>query len=159
MSKKFIIADPEKCTGCRVCELVCSGSKDKTFNPRMSRIRAVKIEPAFDTAMACRLCNKPSCVRCCPRKALRQDEQTGVIIVDETQCNGCGWCVEVCEFGAVTLHPVKKVVVMCDLCGEAPPCVEFCISKALELTTLDAISEKSRRLRVEEWKAELESKS
>ena len=159
MNRKFIIADPEKCTGCRVCELICSASKDKTFNPRMSRIKAVKIEPAFDTAMTCRLCDKPSCVKFCPRKAMRQDERTGVIIVDEKRCDGCGWCAQVCEFGAVTQHPVKKVVVMCDLCGESPRCIEFCAPKALELTTIDAISEKSRRLRGEELKNNLESRS
>ena len=143
---KFIVADPEKCTGCGVCELACSASKDKQFNSRMSRIRVVRIEPMINIAIACRLCEDPACVRCCPRNALRQAEETGMVVVDETRCDGCGWCVNACKFGAIIVHPYKKNAVVCDLCeGEEPLCVKFCLEQALELTTLDAVSEKARR--------------
>ncbi|MEM2104219.1 MAG: 4Fe-4S dicluster domain-containing protein [Candidatus Bathyarchaeia archaeon] len=145
MIRRFIIADPEKCTGCGLCELVCAASKEKKFNPRLSRINAVRIEPSFFTAMTCRLCENPICVKCCPRHALKRDEKTGVILVDETRCDGCWWCTQVCEFGAIKLHPSKKTVVMCDLCGGEPLCVKACYPKALELTSLDAYSEKIRK--------------
>jgi len=158
--RKFIVADPEKCTGCGVCELVCSASKDKHFNPRMSRIRVVRIEPMVNIAIACRLCEDPACVRCCPRNALRQAEETGVIVVDETKCDGCGWCINACKFGAIIVHPYKKVAVVCDLCeGGEPLCVKFCLEQALEVTTLDAVSEKARRSVIKELFIEESSSS
>jgi len=144
--RKHIIADPEKCTGCGVCELVCAASKEKVFNPRLSRIKVVTIgEISVDTAIACRFCEKARCVKCCPRNALSQDEDTGILMVDETRCDGCGWCVEVCEFGALTLHIDKKVPIACDLCGGDPLCVKFCARNALELASLEEISEKVRK--------------
>lgn len=148
--RKFIASDPEKCDGCGVCELVCSASKDNAFNPRTSRIKTVKIEPLIDAALACRLCEKPACVRCCPQNALKQDAETGVIIVDEVRCDGCGWCVEVCDFGALTLHPDKKIVVVCDLCEGDPICTKLCPRQALEFTTLDTIAGRARRSLIRE---------
>jgi len=141
---KVIIANPEKCTGCGVCEMVCSASKDKAFNPRMSRIRVVKIEPMVVTALTCRLCKDAPCVASCPRKALEQSDENGVIIVDEEKCNGCGWCIESCEFGAITLHPKKRVIFACDLCEGKTPCVKFCIRDALEFAALDRVSGRAR---------------
>lgn len=147
VERKFVIADPQKCNGCGVCELVCSGSKDKAFNRRMSRIKMVNIEPTVDMALACRLCEDAPCVRSCARKALRQDEETGVILVDENKCNGCGWCIEACDFGAIALNPAEKVVEICDLCQdqEEPQCVKFCLKEALSLSTPEVVAQKARR--------------
>jgi Fe-S-cluster-containing dehydrogenase component len=145
MMHKVIACDPDKCTGCEECELACSAIKEKALNPRLSRIRVVKIEPTIDMALTCYFCEKPPCITSCPRKALRQAEKTGIILVDEAKCTGCGWCINACEFGALLLHPDKKVVVVCDLCGGDPLCINLCTLKALELTTFEALSEKARK--------------
>lgn len=146
MSRKYLIADPTKCTGCAVCELACSAIKDKVFNERSSRIRTVKLEPFIQTAVACRLCEDPRCVRVCPRGALTQNKETGVVTVDTTKCFGCGWlCVQACEFGAITIHPDKRKAIVCDLCGGDPLCVKLCIPEALKLITLDELTETARK--------------
>jgi len=78
---------------------------------------------------------------------LTQSEETGVILVEDDLCNGCGWCFEACDFGAITLDPEKKVVRICDLCidrEDGPMCVEWCPEEALELTTKDILSQKAR---------------
>jgi Fe-S-cluster-containing hydrogenase component 2 len=83
----------------------------------------------------------------CPRKALTQSEENGTILIDDDLCNGCGWCIEACDFGAITLEPEKKVVRICDLCADretGPMCVEWCPEEALELTTKDILSQKAR---------------
>jgi carbon-monoxide dehydrogenase iron sulfur subunit len=129
--------------------MVCSATKDKSFNPLTSRIRSVRIEPFIDVAIACRFCEDPLCVASCPRKALRQNEKTGVIVVDEYKCDGCGWCIQACEFGAITLHPSKRTVISCDLCDGKALCVEFCTRKALETLTIDALSAKARKSAIE----------
>jgi len=116
--RKFVSADPNKCIGCCVCEYACSMVKEKTFNPTKSRIRAVRLNPLVNLAITCRLCEDPPCVAACPRDALTQSEETGIIMVDDEACNGCGWCIEACDYGAIMLHPETKVVYICDLCKD-----------------------------------------
>jgi len=146
-NRKFIAADPEKCVGCVVCELACSFEKEKAFNPMKSRIRAVRMHQLINLAVTCRLCENPPCVAACPRDALEQSEEDGLIMVDDDKCNGCGWCIEACDYGAVMLHPESRVVVICDHCKdkEEPQCVKWCPEEALELTTTDLLAQKARR--------------
>lgn len=149
VKRNFVIADPQKCNGCGVCELVCSASKDKVFNRQISRIKVVKVEPTIDMALACLLCENPPCVRSCSRKALKQEEETGVILVDKNKCNGCAWCIQACEFGVITYDSHKKATIVCDLCEGDPLCVKYCVQEALQLTTMDKIAEKTRNSAVE----------
>ena len=144
---EFVTVITDKCVGCRICEYMCSLQKDKVFNPTRSRIRVVRIYPTTNASLTCRLCEDAPCVIACPRKALTQSEETGVILVEDDLCNGCGWCFEACDFGAITLDPEKKVVRICDLCIDreaGPMCVEWCPEEALELTTKDILSQKAR---------------
>ena len=143
---QFVSVDINKCVGCRVCEYACSMEKCKTFNPTKSRIRVVRLYPHTNAALNCRMCVNAPCVLACPRKALAQDAETGVINVTDALCDGCGWCIKACNFGAIVLDP-KPTVRICDLCAErtgGPACVEWCPEKALELTTTDLLSQKSR---------------
>jgi len=95
-------------------------------------------------SLSCRLCEDAPCVAACPRDALKQSETTGIIMVDEDKCNGCGWCIEACDYGAIMLHPDKKVVFVCDTCNGSPKCVEWCPEKALDFITKDVLAQKSR---------------
>jgi len=94
--------------------------------------------------VACRLCEDAPCVAACPRDALEQSQEKGIIIVDEEKCNGCGWCIEACDYGAIQLHPETRVVFTCDLCDGEPKCVEWCPEEALDFTTKDILSQKAR---------------
>ena len=143
--RRYIVTDSEKCTGCGICELACSGVKTGAFNPLSSRIRTVWVEPLFTTSIACQLCEDAKCVSSCPRKALKKDLDTGVIIVNDEDCDGCCWCLQACEFGAITFLMDKKKVAICDLCGSDPKCVLYCPKNALELRTPEEISLKLRK--------------
>jgi Fe-S-cluster-containing hydrogenase component 2 len=145
VERKFIVSDPEKCNGCRICELACSATKEDGFNPLLSRIRTVHMEPFANMAIACRLCENPKCVNSCPRKALKQEEKTGVILVDEQRCHGCKWCLEACEFGAIFVHPDTKVLTVCDLCQGNPKCVTLCPKEALQLISGEELGQKMRK--------------
>jgi len=145
MPRRFVVSDSEQCIGCQICEYVCSAVKEGGFNPLLSRIRTVRVEPAFNMSMACRLCEDPTCVKSCPKKALSKDEKTGIIILDEEKCNGCAWCIEACEFGAIALHSAKKTMIVCDLCDGYPKCLPYCPTEALSLKTPEEISQKTRK--------------
>lgn len=147
MVHKYIVCDPDKCVGCQTCEFICSATKEGVFDPLKSRIRVVRIEPVVMMSVSCRNCEDAPCVIACPRDALSQSPETGTILVDKDKCNGCGWCVSACEFGAIVLDSATKVVAMCDLCAdqEEPQCVAYCPKEALSLSTPDIVAQKSRR--------------
>ena len=42
----------------------------------------------------------------CP--AIKKDEATGCAVIDDTMCNGCGLCQQLCPFGAIELIPNTK---------------------------------------------------
>ncbi len=144
--RKFVSVDPEKCVGCQICEYACSFSKEKAFNPLKSRIRVVRVNQLANMAVTCRLCEEPACVAACPKDALKQDEKTGIITLDKDKCNGCGWCIEACDYGAIMLHPESKVVYICDLCKEKgePQCIKWCPEEALTTVTSDTLAQKAR---------------
>lgn len=134
MVNQFVNCDSEKCVGCNICEYACSFEKEKVFNPLKSRIRTFRIDQTFNTALTCRTCFNAPCVKACPEKALTQSKETGIISIDEAVCNGCGWCIESCEYGAITLHLGKRKIMICDTCQGDPKCVKLCPENALTLT-------------------------
>ncbi len=143
----YIVCDPTKCVGCRMCEYACSATKTNAFDPNLSRIRVVRIEPVTMTAISCRLCADAPCIIACPRDALSRSEN-GTILVDDDKCDGCGWCSEACDFGAVVLNPKTRSVEICNLCAdqeEGPQCVRFCPKEALSLTTPEVLRQQTRR--------------
>ena len=67
---KVLIIDGDKCTGCRVCELECSFTYHKVFNPALSNIKILEtpeggisyeIKFTEDCQPKCVICAK-SCV-------------------------------------------------------------------------------------------------
>lgn len=149
MTKQFehIVCDPVKCVACGDCELACSMAKHQVFDPALSSIRTVRIEPIVMLAVTCRNCADAPCVVACPRNALSQDPEKGTIIVDQELCDGCGWCIEACDFGAMLLNPESKKVEVCDLCADLdePQCIKFCQKEALSVTAPELIGQKTRR--------------
>jgi len=141
--RKFVAADLEKCTGCGVCELVCALKREKVYNPQRSRIKVLRLNQILNMPVACRLCENPPCVAACPLDCLTQSE-SGVIIVDEDKCDGCGWCIKACPYGAVVFNPKKKTAMICDLCDGDPQCVEWCPEEALNLVTQKEFDENVR---------------
>lgn len=137
-----ILVDAEKCTGCRICELVCSQSKLQDFNPKMACIKVINLDYwGFSNPVLCIQCKKPACVEACPTDALTQLEN-GVIRLDKTKCDACGLCVDACPIGAINWDNVQAKPMICDQCGGSPLCVEWCPSGVL--TTNSSPAERKR---------------
>jgi len=114
----------------------------------------VRAEEILIVSVACRTCEDAPCVIACPRNALSQDPVTGIIHIDADRCDGCAWCIEACDFGAISINPETKLAEICDMCeGEedGPQCIKWCPKEALELTTPDRRAQRARhKLAVEE---------
>jgi len=143
---KVLLIDHEKCTVCRLCELVCSVTHDGVSNPARSRIKVMKWEAeGLYIPMSCQQCEDAPCMNVCPVKAISRDEDYGFVKVDYDVCIGCRSCVMICPFGAMNYNPMEKKVFKCDLCGGKPQCVRFCDMKAVDYVDADRISVLKKR--------------
>ena len=148
MSTKLIVVDPETCTGCRLCEFVCSLKHDGVINPGRSRIRVITWnKDGTYVPISCQQCQNAPCISACPRKAIYRDNIIDCVIVNSDLCIGCKMCVAACPFGARSFNfrnprpfikeenksyptRMKGVVEKCNFCaerlavGKMPKCVE-----------------------------------
>ena len=138
---KTLYIDYQKCTGCRLCELVCAVFHDGISNPARSRIKVMKWEAeGLYIPMSCQQCQDAPCMNVCPVKAISRDEELGRLFVDYDVCIGCRSCVAVCPFGAMNFNIKDKQVFKCDLCDGDPQCVRFCEEKAIDFLEVDDVS-------------------
>ena len=138
---KVLMVNHEKCTGCRLCEMVCSVTHDGVSNPARSRIKVMKWESeGLYIPMTCQQCDNAPCMNVCPVKAISRDEDLGYVTVDYDVCIGCRSCVSICPFGAMSYNVMDKKVFKCDLCGGKPQCVRFCDMKAVDYVAPDRLS-------------------
>jgi len=115
-----------KCSGCRKCEIACSLFHEKRIWPEASRIRVFMLVPGAEVPHFCVQCEDYPCVRSCSEGALSISAKTGAVLVDESKCNACGACIEACPGRVPHLHPVKKSILICNLCEGKPQCAKVC---------------------------------
>ena len=143
---KVLMIDHEKCTGCRLCELVCSVKHEGVSNPMRSRIKVVKWESeGLYIPMSCQQCEDAPCMSVCPVKAISRDESLDRVVVDYDKCIGCRACVAICPFGAMGFDVNDRKVFKCDLCDGDPQCVRFCEEKAVDYVEADRVSVSKKR--------------
>ncbi len=154
-----MLVDPDLCTGCEVCESVCSFAHDGIFNPLNARITRVRIEPITNIAIGCQTCQDAACIAACPQKALSKKEPESYLLVNNDKCDGCGFCIRACPFGAITLHTTTHKAISCDLCTSTeynqPQCVEVCPKEAIRVATLVEVAEDKRIVAVKKLMTEL----
>ncbi len=140
MVEKILQIDPQKCTGCRQCEIVCAIRCNASGNPSVSRIRVFEwMESSFFIPVVCRQCEEAPCLAACPRETIYRDELLNRIMVDYGRCVSCRMCVAACPFGAMGFDAPRQTVFKCDLCDGDPQCVKFCYPGALSYTRPEAL--------------------
>lgn len=122
----WIIRDYERCSGCRLCEIVCSIRNEGKIWPEASRIKIFELVPGISVPHFCSQCQDYPCINACPTNALSVDRETGAVIVDEGKCVLCGLCIKVCPGKVPKILSGKDSVLICDLCGGDPECVKIC---------------------------------
>jgi carbon-monoxide dehydrogenase iron sulfur subunit len=129
--KTFFIA-PELCTGCNLCEIACSMAKEGQVQPSKSRVSVERhLIAGLYVPHVCRNCKNAPCVDVCKRGAIVKDAETGWVVINYERCSHCLLCIPVCPFGAIIMSPERKVL-LCDVCGGIPKCVEVCATGAIK---------------------------
>jgi Fe-S-cluster-containing dehydrogenase component len=80
--ERVVVFDADKCSGCRICELVCSMRHHGEYNPKKSLIR------------------------------IMANEEAGVYVpILDIQCHFCGECVEACPLEALSISELGEAVI------------------------------------------------
>lgn len=129
---KMLISDHSKCTGCRLCEAVCSANKSGAVNPAKARIAIIRWESdCVQIPIICTQCEAAPCRAVCPVRAIAEDERLNRVVIKYDSCIGCRLCLTVCPFGAMGFDDGARRVFKCDLCEGDPLCARVCESGAL----------------------------
>ena len=130
----------EKCSGCRICQLMCSMIHGEgAFNPKRALLRVeINRRPGIDTAISdidkpipCLQCEPAPCAESCPEDAFQWDEALEIWKINHDLCTACGACVDVCPYDVIVMS--DDMAMKCDLCLGDPTCVQYCPTGALDI--------------------------
>ena len=157
--KLGLVIDLDTCVGCHACVISCKGWNTENYGAPLSdenafgaepvgsflnRIHSYEITPADKPAhlvhfpKSCLHCDNAPCVTVCPTGASYKRVEDGIVLVNESDCIGCGLCAWACPYGAREMDPVEKVMKKCTLCvdriynenlpveDQIPSCVRTC---------------------------------
>lgn len=167
----IIHANPEKCIGCKKCEMACVSAHinlpykeaKKRGLPVMPRIKVMKVDN-LKYPTQCHHCADAPCANACPFGLIHRVD--GVVMVNEEMCVGCKMCVMACPFGAIEVGVEGELgftgrkggasAKKCDLCQawradngkEVCACVEACPKNALEIINISSYVEFAAKMSV-----------
>ena len=123
---KKLRADAGKCTGCGICEDVCSKTYFKKADKEKSAIRIVE-DGSGRRIEVCDQCG--DCTKMCSSLAVAR-RGSGVVRITSDKCTGCLICVAECLRGFMHYHDDEPVPFKCVACGL---CAKQCPQGALVL--------------------------
>lgn len=169
-----MVMDLRRCIGCRACTVSCKAENDVSIGRFRTVVqeRTTGTFPNTKKGFLPLMCNHcegnkddgvPPCVKACPEypgarmKFVAPDGSTiryrggatykrpdGMVLIDSTQCIGCGKCIDSCPYGVRSFNPFvsagkdpsKQAADKCDFCKERvangidPSCVNTCQGRA-----------------------------
>ena len=120
-----IKADRKRCTGCHLCEMVCSLFHLGVMNPERSAVRIEKddLETSMHSPVVCRQCKD---MKCLEGEEVDEKSERGRFLWDPGRSGRC-------PFHALTVF--QGDAYHCDLCGGRPQCVKVCTTGAILITS------------------------
>ncbi|MEI4196118.1 4Fe-4S dicluster domain-containing protein [Roseovarius sp. E0-M6] len=163
--KLGLVIDLDTCVGCHACVISCKGWNTENYgaplsdqdpygkDPRgtfLNRVHSYEVQPLADSAKvqptaqlihfpkSCLHCEDAPCVTVCPTGASYKRVEDGIVLVNESDCIGCGLCAWACPYGAREMDEAEGVMKKCTLCVDriynenlpeedrVPACVRTC---------------------------------
>ncbi len=151
---KEIFVRPDRCMGCRSCELACAVAHSKSRSlygavseqPRPRSRVYVESSSNKPVPILCRHCEDAPCMHACIAGAIRRTEE-GVVITRSDKCIGCWTCVMVCPYGVIGRSLQEHKAYRCDRCPDRtePACVGACPTRALVYQSVKDFSGDARK--------------
>jgi len=155
----FVI-DVSRCIDCRACLVACSVENQVPMNHTRIWVQDLGVQGFYPELKRtfipynCMHCENPPCTEVCVSGATYKNDQSGLVLVDQKACIGCGFCVDACTYNVRYLDEKRGVVDKCNACeqrlevGLQPACVATCLGKSRMFGDLnDPASEVSLALR------------
>ncbi len=130
--RKALAAEPKVCSGCRICEVICSLHHEGKVD--LERARLLVKENSFSASFIpqiCRQCADAPCYYACPDSAIEIEEGNGTVLILQEKCTGCRACEKACPFKVIRFDQEKGKAFKCDFCLGSPECVKWCPVNAL----------------------------
>jgi formate dehydrogenase iron-sulfur subunit len=172
MTKYGWLIDLDKCTGCRACQVACKRWNDlpaevTEFNDKWTNPK--DLSPTTWTHMdfleldnnsqdygfewvfvkrQCWHCDNPACLDSCPVDAIQKYDE-GPVVIDQSKCTGCKYCVDACPFGIPRYDSQTDKVYKCNFCFDRiandllPACIKSCTTGAMEFGDIETIRAKA----------------
>ena len=152
MGKKTFLIDVEKCSGCRLCMIVCKDEHvGSGYSPwtkpqpdtgqfwidvvSLERGRIPRVRMSY-LPVLCQHCENAPCVKACPEGAIKT-RSDGLVWIDPAPCTGCGLCQTACPYDVIFMNDDLEIVQKCTGCahrvdeGALPRCAEVCPHDAI----------------------------
>jgi tetrathionate reductase subunit B len=137
----FVI-DVARCIDCRACLVACSVENKVPMDHTRIWVHDQQVQGEWPNLSRifvpynCMHCDNPPCTQVCVSGATYKEAGSGLVLVDQEACIGCGYCVEACPYGVRYIDQKRGVVDKCNACvqrlevGLEPACVATCVGKA-----------------------------
>ena len=122
-----IKVDKKKCSGCHLCEMVCSLFHAGIVNTEKSAIRIQKddLQTSMNRPVVCRQCKEMLCLK---NEKVREFQEKKKFAWRESRAQQC-------PFGALPVF--EGTAFHCDLCKGKPQCVKVCTTGAIRISKED----------------------
>lgn len=135
-----MVIDLRKCIGCQACTVACSIENQIPIGKFRTIVSTYEVERSgvsrrVNLPRLCNHCKTPACTQVCPTQATHK-RADGIVVVDNTMCIGCGYCIQACPYEARFINPRTRTADKCTFClhrleaGLYPACVETCVGEA-----------------------------
>lgn len=153
---------PERCVGCAACVMACINEKGIDIDEQLP-FRLLQSNEYVDGdrvdvtyfVQGCMHCKDHPCADACPKNCFLYDRNTGVVVLDNSECIGCRRCAQVCGFRAIQFSKESRAL-KCDGCirnlkrDRLPLCVLACQRQALTIDEKnDIVADGLRELKKE----------
>jgi tetrathionate reductase subunit B len=139
MKRYGFVIDVSRCIDCRACLVACRAENRVSIPYTRIWVHDLGVQGQFPDLQRefvpsnCMHCQHPPCIEVCTSGATYKDPDSGLVLIDQDACIGCGLCVEACPYNARHLDRERGVADKCNACaqrverGQEPACVATCL--------------------------------